>query len=1405
MPPIAVKLHDGLRGVERRARRLTWIGGLSALAITLLGGMVVFGAADRFLHFDHPAARLLLDGLLLFVCGRLIWSRLCEPLTTKVPLSVLAMQVERANPEARGWLTSAADFLESDLGRDRGSQRLQQEVLRSAEDSLANLNWNQALDTTAVRRLLAIACVVGVSSVTLAMAYPSQSSVAVRRLLLPWASIPWPRTVQLELVTSRFEPVVHDPEDPIRAAVGETLELYALNLNGSLPDEVWLETRSDPLELPSRRSLPVHQVRDREGTTHDAVLVSHVVGQSPAEFRVVAGDDDTMPFYRIEPVPPPRLASLKVELIPPAYSRRPTVVLPANVGNVSGLLGSRVRVSGTSTKPLQAGWLIRGTETTGKVALSKDGLSFQAEFTIEAPNASYYGFRLKDRQGFSDPLPARYEVFGEVDGVPSVQFVEPARDLLATPDAEIPFQISATDDLELASLDLVWRLESAPVDAAQRRGLPLPETESTAPSSTTSALVSGVLRPSEWSAVAGQRFLVHPEARDRYDLGPPHVGRGVARTITIVTPGEKEQELGTRVGRLLEDLSAAKSTQQAARTTTHELATQWSSTGELRPADRDALRRLGMDQRSLSDRLLRAPMSVAAQAEAVTRELRENQLDDAETRRTMEQLEQGLRESLATRLPELEDKLTRLSRSAASNETSAREETSSLFAAIPDLQQNVADRLSEMEILLGDWQGRRQISAIGRDLLNDQAELSRRARELAATTMTRPAADLSPQERADLAKLADRQIKLAERVEQLEQRLNTLAETFQQKDPETAAAARSLLDDLRRQPLSADIRETGRAIGENRMGQALDAQQKLEQTLRTAFERFDRLRPDGLDEQLALVKKQQDELLQLESLQQELRDQQEQLVKKNDAKEAETLRQKQSAARGRAEETARELQRLQLRNSRAAVAAAAEAMRQAESAQAADDVGQAIQRQDEALEALDEAQAALEEESDALRERLNQELARVYAQELAALVIRQEGVGTEISRLDALREENGSFTRAQLRSLRDLTVTQTDIAGEVDRITTAWNPDSVTTFALSNVSKLMTNVSARLQARETGKSVQSLAATAANRLRSLADLLAENSGGKPGDDSDSDSKSSNASPPSGNPPSPRITQLKLLRSMQEACLEETRAWRERTVKGPALADEDQQRIEMLADQQRELGTLLDEILSELSAASDPMPAAPPAGDSLPRELFNSLNAPDEVPSPANQPLPAAPMPSDLPERMWTASRKIADNQFDEPTLDLQAGIVADLTRLIDDLSRQPPPENEPNNSPSSSRQPRQSSSQSSQSGDQQESESQADAPADALNSVNAPGTASDNPTDSEATTGRKAATREELMRQSLQTDVWGHLPPQVRQQLLNGLNERMLPGYEALIRQFYSTLAEGAKTRPAESRPNETR
>ena len=68
---------------------------------------------------------------------------------------------------------------------------------------------------------------------------------------------------------------------------------------------------------------------------------------------------------------------------------------------------------------------------------------------------------------------------------------------------------------------------------------------------------------------------------------------------------------------------------------------------------------------------------------------------------------------------------------------------------------------------------------------------------------------------------------------------------------------------------------------------------------------------------------------------------------------------------------------------------------------------------------------------------------------------------------------------------------------------------------------------------------------------------------------------------------------------------------------------------------------------------------------------------------------------------------------------------------------------------------------------------------------------SDERTDSE----RKAAA-EAARKKKLEIDVWGHLPPHLRDQLLNTYGERMLPKYEQLVKQFYEALSEQTETKP---------
>ena len=53
---------------------------------------------------------------------------------------------------------------------------------------------------------------------------------------------------------------------------------------------------------------------------------------------------------------------------------------------------------------------------------------------------------------------------------------------------------------------------------------------------------------------------------------------------------------------------------------------------------------------------------------------------------------------------------------------------------------------------------------------------------------------------------------------------------------------------------------------------------------------------------------------------------------------------------------------------------------------------------------------------------------------------------------------------------------------------------------------------------------------------------------------------------------------------------------------------------------------------------------------------------------------------------------------------------------------------------------------------------------------------------------RKAA-QEAARRQKLEMDVWGHLPPHLREELLNTYGDRMLPKYEKMVKQFYEALS----------------
>ncbi|HTN00577.1 MAG TPA: hypothetical protein VL132_01805 [Planctomycetaceae bacterium] len=167
------------------------------------------------------------------------------------------------------------------------------------------------------------------------------------------------------------------------------------------------------------------------------------------------------------------------------------------------------------------------------------------------------------------------------------------------------------------------------------------------------------------------------------------------------------------------------------------------------------------------------------------------------------------------------------------------------------------------------------------------------------------------------------------------------------------------------------------------------------------------------------------------------------------------------------------------------------------------------------------------------------------------------------------------------------------------------------------------------------------------------------------------------------------------------------------------------------------------------------------------------------------------------ERMRSASNRLQGGQTGQETRDEQQEAVALLDEIIKQLEQPPPPDqggnppppdSQQNPPPDSQNSPRKQSpsSQSKQPPEQPES-----SPGKEQRTQGGKSQDSDQAEDSEERE-RERQRREtaELKRKKLQTDVWGHLPEHLREQLLNTYSERMLPKYEGLVRQFYERLSE---------------
>ena len=1182
---------DWLEQIRRRYVQLLWLYTGCWTVSLVIAALVVAGSLDWLVRAEDVGTRVLLSLAVVTSIAVGGWRLVRGWIGGPPGLVKIALRLERLFPTLRDRLASSVEFLQQGDSTASGSTSLQDATIRDVQERLAGLETTRIWQTQPVKRAGWTAVAMCLLAATLVFVNPAVATTALMRLVVPWQTVEWPRVHHLQLVDEKLRPIVPGVSPPLRMAWGNRLSLFARDLAGELPSDTVLELRRQGDESVSREPMRRTTLRNAAGESYDVAAVGLAVAEGEWELRVVGGDHQSMDWQSLVVVPPPVLRSLHVRLIPPAYLDSEPVVLPTDVGDIQAWMGTRVVVEAEASKPLSEA-VLRIADTDPVLAeLSEDGTRLKAEFELNKPRRHSYWLQLTDREGYENQDPPRYDVRVNTDAVPDVSIISPSADVRVTPTAEVPVRIEAKDDIGLVGIRFHYRLESE--GESEGRIVPLFEGEGLP----TQHSAEWNWSLTELSLPPGMRLFARAEATDAFDLGVPHVGRSVTRTLTVVSPQEKTTELLARQRELNQQLDQTLKMQVQTRDQVAELALQLEQAGQLKPQDKDLLKRVELDQRRITAQLGDAPDGASFEVRRLLEELTTNRLEQRGAQLRLEHLQDelaALRESL---LPGIEQSVTQARKLAfisgnaeasgsrdssqqpapdrsavdratppASNavaegsspQSSAKVESSgerrpaeraeqkpggSRTAFPSDLAATLQESLQlqsavarSLQSLLEDadrWQTRQEIESDLALIDEQQQSLQKATSETGRQTISKSFNDLSDQQRADLARLAERQRSQAEALDRFLGKMNQQLERHTDTQAELPDGLEASVEQLRESAVALSMRQAADAIQQNRMGHATTRQSQIAEGLSAARELLTSDAMMDHERQVAELGRLDDELETLVKRQTETTELLMQKSAELETDAAEMLRREQERITAEARKTARGLRRWRAGEADKAAGRATRAMERAVEELTQRHRDPAHESQQQAADDLRQARRELARERDSIEQALLFEKFEKVVDELDLLAARQQTVIDEIARLEQIRLKDGRWNRSQLKSLRDISQVELQLAEETDRVAEQLSIAEVFALTVGEAARLGRQVAELLERRQTDRTAQSrgremkthlLAAVAALKYQQDPEQQSQKPANTPGQQQPQGQRPGDVIPP--------LAQISLMRSMQ---------------------------------------------------------------------------------------------------------------------------------------------------------------------------------------------------------------------------------------------------------------------------------
>jgi hypothetical protein len=1093
IPSVAAhQLQRRLQTLRSRLIRLLLVRGLSVIVASVVAVVIGLGLIDFAVRFRDRGVLVISSACVLAIFAWTVYRFLGRLRGVRLGDTELALRIEACFPAVKDRLASAVEFLkQTENDAAAGSAAMRRAAIAQATAQCDHIDFGSVLNLRPAFRAVLTSLTVCLLATLLVALNPAAARVALARLALPLGNAVWPQATHLQL-----KGLVQ------RVARGQPLEIEVVDARGAnLPATCRVHYRfrdsqgKPTVESEAMRPLGQAMIARRENITR------------PLEFRVTGGDDRSMPWMPVEVLDPPAVASLAVEVVPPAYAN--WLREKRDAASAAPILaGSRVELSGEASKPLRSAVLRLDSGREFPARIEGDGRLFR----IGSPSPELPAGLVLDKPcGFTIALVDRDGVQGgkeswqfrvQTDSPPGVVIEQPKGDFFVTPRARIDLRLDARDDLALQRVALAYSASGATAfgetSLSLYEGPPQPAARAAAADEARS---SGDHRTIDrrWNlenlkVQAGTKLSVYAAATDYRG----QAGRSEPRTITIVTPEELQDRLAARQGKILAELSRLLQIQRDARDGVRHVALRLQESGGLEQADIDRLQSADSTQREIARSLTGPDDGASALAQSVLADLEISRIDNPDCARRMVDLLAEFGRLQREDLVSIGDELTAAITGAQTRVQSPPRpagrdvEGQAHLASASKYQQHVIDSLEDMLSQLRQWDDYRRFQRDVAQLFHDQEEIARGAAELGRQTLGRDLKELLPQQSADLKALVERQSDFARRQNRLEQEMEQTIPLLRPREPLAADTLGDALAEARRLAIAAAMQNVAEKIRDNGLGQAPADHQAILQNLQSVLDILANNRSQEsqrLARELAasardldgLRKRQEGLRRKLDELAAAVGKGQPNEMQRAEFKELANL---QDQTRQETLQLGRRLERLWVREPAESTNLAAEKMDQVVRDCSDGMAPPAGEHARIVGDHLADADAKLRQKRDELRVQIALEQQARLQDAIRHLHGQESQIAKETLEF-AGSKRNGPLSRAQVFGLLELARQQSLLSEEAGRLAASLDPAQVFRLGLSDASEDMRRAAEFLQDQHVGAATQQAEQAAIDRLALL--------------------------------------------------------------------------------------------------------------------------------------------------------------------------------------------------------------------------------------------------------------------------------------------------------------------------------